>query len=192
MQAPGGAALHGGRLGPARRAARPCTAGGSGWDSRGVALAFEPDLEVDLDMFEVRRSGAAVPLEPQAFDVLAYLVTHRDRIVSKEELMDQVWGGRFVSEAAVTSRIKQLRRALGDDGQQQRTIRTQHGRGYRFVAPDRTVALHPSVDHEATPDAQAPIRYTVSDGLHIAYQVTGRGPLDIVLIPGFLSHLELD
>ena len=73
-------------------------------------------------------------MEPQAFDVLVYLVRHRDRVVSKDELMDQVWGGRFVTETAVTSRIKQIRRAVGDDGESQRVIRTLHGRGYRFVA----------------------------------------------------------
>jgi hypothetical protein len=122
-------------------------------------------------------------LEPQAFDVLAYLVSHRDRVVPKEELMDGVWGGRFVSETAVTSRIKQVRRALGDDGHSQRMIRTQHGRGYRFVAPVEARRYCPRPE---------PIRYTVSDGLHIAYQVTGGGPLDIVLISGFVSHLELD
>jgi pimeloyl-ACP methyl ester carboxylesterase len=148
-----------------------------------VVLAFDGDLEFDPALFEVRRAGVAVPLEPQAFDVLAYLVSHRDRVVPKEELMDGVWGGRFVTETAVTSRIKQIRRALGDDGQTQRLIRTLHGRGYRFVAP---------VEAGSEVRASAPIRYTVSDGLHIAYQVTGGGDLDIVLVPGFVSHLELD
>jgi len=148
-----------------------------------VVLAFDSDLEFDPALFEVRRAGVALPLEPQAFDVLAYLVSHRDRVVPKEELMDGVWGGRFVSETAVTSRIKQIRRALGDDGHAQRMIRTLHGRGYRFVAPVEVRAEMPS---------SAPIRYTVSDGLHIAYQVTGGGELDIVLVPGFVSHLELD
>ncbi|MEN3267333.1 alpha/beta fold hydrolase [Pseudonocardia sp.] len=148
-----------------------------------MVIAFDGDLEFDPALFEVRRGGVAVPLEPQAFDVLAYLVSHRDRVVPKEELMDGVWGGRFVSETAVTSRIKQVRRALGDDGHAQRMIRTLHGRGYRFVAP---------VEVRAEVRASAPIRYTVSDGLHIAYQVTGGGELDIVLVPGFVSHLELD
>lgn len=148
-----------------------------------MVLAFDGDLEFDPALFEVRRAGVAVPLEPQAFDVLAYLVSHRDRVVPKEELMDGVWGGRFVSETAVTSRIKQVRRALGDDGQTQRLIRTLHGRGYRFVAP---------VEARVEGRASAPIRYTVSDGLHIAYQVTGGGELDIVLVPGFVSHLEQD
>jgi DNA-binding winged helix-turn-helix (wHTH) protein/alpha-beta hydrolase superfamily lysophospholipase len=150
------------------------------------------DLELDTALFELRQRGAKVPLEPQAFDVLVYLVSHRDRVVPKEELMDAIWGGRFVTEAAVTSRIKQVRRAVGDDGQAQRVIQTVHGRGYRFVAPVRA-------DEAAAEPGSAgpvgPVRYTISDGLHIAFQVSGRtdgvGP-DIVLISGFISHLELD
>ena len=98
-----------------------------------MVLVLDNSIELDEGTFELRRDGAAIALEPQAFDVLLYLVRHRDRVVAKEELMDEVWGGRFVSETAVTSRIKQVRRALGDDGQTQRVVRTLHGRGYRFV-----------------------------------------------------------
>jgi DNA-binding winged helix-turn-helix (wHTH) protein/esterase/lipase len=159
-------------------------------------MAFGDALELDTALFELRRDGRQVPMEPQAFDVLTYLVAHRDRVVSKEELMDAIWGGRFVTEAALTSRIKQVRRAVGDDGHAQRLIRTVHGRGYRFVAPLRdeeaTDSTQPAARAEPPPGAASPIRYTVSDGLHIAYQVTGAGDRDIVLIPGFLSHLELD
>jgi pimeloyl-ACP methyl ester carboxylesterase len=160
-----------------------------------VVLDLPGGLELDLRLFELRRDGTAVPMEPQAFDVLAYLVAHRDRVVSKEELMDAVWGGRFVTEAAVTSRIKQARRALGDDGQTQRLIRTVHGRGYRFVAPATQVGTDPGGDGalpEQRNEPPEPVRYTTSDGLHIAYQVTGGGDIDIVLISGFVSHLELD
>ncbi|MDF2969335.1 MAG: prkC 33 [Nocardioidaceae bacterium] len=159
-------------------------------------MAFGDALELDTALFELRRDGRQVPMEPQAFDVLTYLVAHRDRVVSKEELMDAIWGGRFVTEAALTSRIKQVRRAVGDDGHAQQLIRTVHGRGYRFVAPLRdeegTGSTQPAARAEPPPGATSPIRYTVSDGLHIAYQVTGAGDRDIVLIPGFLSHLELD
>ena len=98
-----------------------------------VVLSFE-GFEFDSDLFELRRDGQVVPIEPQVHDVLAFLLTHRDRVVPKEELLDHVWGDRFVSESALTSRIKAARRAIGDDGQQQRLIRTVHGRGYRFVA----------------------------------------------------------
>ncbi len=165
-----------------------------------MVLLLDGHLELDEQLFELRRDGSPVALEPQAFDVLLHLVRHRDRVVSKEELMDSVWGGRFVSETAVTSRIKQARRALGDDGQAQRVIRTLHGRGYRFVADvteqDGASPLTPPSPEvpqpRRSPDAQAPVRYTTSDGLHIAYQVTGAGPIDIVLISGFVSHLDLD
>ena len=92
-------------------------------------------IELDLDAFEVRRAGQHLHVEPQVFEVVRYLVEHRDRMVPKEELLEQVWGTRFVSESALTSRIKAARRALGDDGREQRIIRTVHGRGYRFVAP---------------------------------------------------------
>ncbi len=91
-------------------------------------------FEVDTTTYELRNDGEPVGVEPQVFEVLAHLVRHRDRVVTKEELLDEVWGDRFVSESALTSRIKHVRRALGDDGQRQELVRTVHGRGYRFVA----------------------------------------------------------
>lgn len=111
--------------------------------------------ELDLSRYELRGRGAVVPIEPQVFDVLAYLIQHCDRVVTKEELLDNVWGDRFVSESALTSRIKAARRAIGDDGSRQTLIRTTHRRGYRFVgslsdagpgaSPDgSTVDLHPA------------------------------------------------
>ena len=75
-----------------------------------------------------------VHLEPQAFDLLAHLIEHRDRVVTKNDLLDGVWGHRFVSEANLTTRVKEVRRAVGDDGARQHIIRTERGRGYRFVA----------------------------------------------------------
>jgi predicted ATPase/DNA-binding winged helix-turn-helix (wHTH) protein len=75
-----------------------------------------------------------VHLQRQVFDVLFHLVANRERVVPKEELLDEVWGDRFVSESAMTSRIKAARRAIGDDGRAQRCIRTVHGVGYQFVA----------------------------------------------------------
>ena len=158
-----------------------------------MVLLLDGRLELDEMLFELRGPEGAVPLEPQAFDVLVHLVRSHDRVVSKQELMDTVWGGRFVSETTVTSRIKQIRRALGDDGAAQRLVRTVHGRGYRFVGDvaDQQAATTPLATLPPA-DAEAPVHYTLSDGLHIAYQVTGGGQPDIVLISGFVSHLELD
>ncbi len=96
------------------------------------------NCELDLDRVQLRVDGTVRPVEPQVFDVLVLLVQHRDRVVSKEELLDAVWDHRFVSESTLTSRIKSARQAIGDDGQAQRFIRTVHGRGYQFVGEVRT------------------------------------------------------
>ena len=91
------------------------------------------DCELDLDTLQLRVGGQPRSVEPQVFDVLAHLVRHRDRVVSKDELLDEVWHHRFVTESAISSRIKSARRAIDDDGRAQRLIRTAHGRGYQFV-----------------------------------------------------------
>jgi class 3 adenylate cyclase/DNA-binding winged helix-turn-helix (wHTH) protein len=160
------------------------------------------DHELDLDRYELRRDGTVVELEPQVFDVLAYLVEHRDRVVTKAELLDEVWGDRFVSESALTSRMKQARRAIGDDGRTQGMIRTAHRRGYRFVAPvteagsteagSTTPAAAPVRPPGEPRQVSVPIRYAKSDGLNIAFQITGQGPPDLVLVAGFVSHLDMD
>jgi len=97
-----------------------------------MRLAFR-DIEIDSDRFELVRAGEPVRLEPQAFEVLAHLIQHRDRVVTRDELMEAIWGTIYVSDAALATRIKEARRALGDDGATQWAIRTIHRRGYRFV-----------------------------------------------------------
>jgi TolB-like protein/Tfp pilus assembly protein PilF len=92
------------------------------------------DFEIDIARQELRRVGVVVRIEPQVFDLLVHLVRNRDRIISKDELIDVVWNGRVVSEAALSSRISAARRALGDSGGDQSFIRTLHKRGFRFVA----------------------------------------------------------
>jgi DNA-binding winged helix-turn-helix (wHTH) protein len=79
-------------------------------------------VHLDIDTREVLVAGQVQHLEPQAFDLLAYLVAHRDRVVPKSELLEQVWGDQFVSESALTTRIKEIRRATGDDGRRQHVI----------------------------------------------------------------------
>ena len=91
------------------------------------------EFELDTQRYELRGGGAVIRVEPQVFDVMTHLVGNSHRMVTKEELFDTVWGGRFVGEAALTTRIKAARRALGDDGESQRYIRTVRGRGYQFV-----------------------------------------------------------
>src|SRR6266540_1133592 len=91
------------------------------------------DCELDVDCRELRRAGKAAHVEPQVFDLLIHLVTHRDRVVGKDELFHVVWNDRFVSEATLTSRISAARRAIGDHGGTQIYLRTVPRRGFRFV-----------------------------------------------------------
>ena len=93
------------------------------------------EYELDLPRYELRHAGKPVKLEPQVFNVLAYLLQHRDRVVTKQEILERLWPGRFVGEATLTSRLMAARRAVGDRGREQRLIQTVHGRGYRFIAP---------------------------------------------------------
>ena len=97
-----------------------------------MPLGFE-DLALDIDRRELRRGETLVAIQPQVFDVLACLVANHAKIVSRDDLIDAVWGGRIVSESTLTTRIASARRAIGDTGEAQRLIRTLHGRGFRFV-----------------------------------------------------------
>src|ERR687891_594177 len=115
-----------------------------------VIYVFDDDYALDPQRYELRYAGKLVKLEPQVFDVLAYLIQHRDRVVTKDELIEHVWGGRIVSEATLTSRLMAVRRALGDRAREQRLIQTIHGRGYRFIAAV-TVAEAPSAASTASP-----------------------------------------
>ncbi|MET0147305.1 MAG: alpha/beta fold hydrolase [Ilumatobacteraceae bacterium] len=148
-------------------------------------------------------------VEPQVFDVLLYLVRHRDRVVTKAELLDNVWGDRFVSESALASRLKSARRGVGDDGSAQRVIRTVFGRGYQFVAPVEERATAPSgaaAPAGAPPVVDGPpvapprhaaslhqsIRFcTAADGARIAYATMGTGPV-LVKAANWLTHLDYD
>lgn len=153
--------------------------------------------ELDPRRRELRRSGRVVHVEPQVFDVLVHLLQHSDRVVTKNELLDSVWGDRFVSDATVTSRLKAARRAIGDDGRSQRLIATVHGVGYRFVGPIEDESNGPADASGSSPaiprqrDSQE-IRYCRSpDGVRIAYATTGSGP-PLVKAANWLTHLDLE
>jgi class 3 adenylate cyclase/DNA-binding winged helix-turn-helix (wHTH) protein len=169
-----------------------------------MIYSFE-NCELDTGRFEMRRDGVGVPMERQVFDVLAYLVEHNDRLVPKEELLDKVWGDRFVGDAALNSRVMAVRRAIGDSGKEQRLIKTVHGRGYRFVAPVSIQAETPAphIEPLATTWQSPPpsallqrkdqeIRFcSTPDGVRIAYATVGEGP-PLVKAANWLSHLEFD
>ena len=113
------------------------------------------EFELDAGKIELRRDRALVPLEPQVFSLLLLLVENSERMVSREEIIEKIWDGRFVSDSAITSRIKFARQALGDSGKAQRYIRTIHGQGFRFVANVKT-AVSGNKSVRASSDADDP------------------------------------
>lgn len=101
---------------------------------------------VDTSLFRITSDGRDVPVEPRVFDLLVYLILHRDRVISREELFQEVWSGRNVTDATLSNHVKSARKILGDNGDRQRMILTVRGRGYQFVAPVEEIAPEPSVD----------------------------------------------
>jgi TolB-like protein len=122
---------------------------------------------LDLRKFELRKDDCALPAEPQVLSLLFLLVENRDRLVSKDELVASVWGGRAVSDSAISSRIKSARQLLGDNGEDQRIIRTIHGKGFRFVgevsACEADRAAVPAFDRNGTRPAIAVLPFDCAD-----------------------------
>ena len=99
----------------------------------GAMRYFFEDYALDTDRRELRRGPDVVPTTPQALDLLEYLIRSRNRVVSKDDLTNAIWNGRIVSDAALTTRLNAVRRAIGDSGEQQRLIKTFPRKGFRFV-----------------------------------------------------------
>ena len=110
------------------------------------------EYALDTQLYELRHAGALLQLEPKVFDLLVDLIQHRDRIVSKHELLEHLWPSQFISDATFDHCIMAARRAVGDDGQRQRVIKTIRGRGYRFVA----ALVAPANDTSSAAGASAP------------------------------------
>ena len=144
---------------------------------------------LDTDRRVLTRGGQEVAIEPQVFDVLRVLVENAGAVVSKDHLIEAVWGGRIVSEASISSRINAARTAVGDSGKDQRVIRTVQRRGFELVAPVET-GRHPET--RETTELRQTIRYTSSpDGTNIAWSSAGRGE-GLLYCWHHLSHLEKD
>jgi Tol biopolymer transport system component/DNA-binding winged helix-turn-helix (wHTH) protein len=119
-----------------------------------VRFRFD-DVEIDPACYAVTRAGRSVALEPKAVTLLLYLLEHRARVVTKDELADHLWRDTFVTPNALTRLVAQLRRELGDAAHEARYIQTVHRRGYRFIANVTAVAA-------PAPSAAAPARADVS------------------------------
>ncbi len=101
-----------------------------------MRFLFE-DYALDTDRRELRRGGGLVSVEPQVFDLLAYLIRNREHVVSRDDLLAAIWGGRMVSESALATRLNGARCSVGDNGREQRLIRTLPRKGIRFVGDVR-------------------------------------------------------
>lgn len=154
--------------------------------SFGASLTYRfESFELDPGKFELRERGQAKRLEPQVLSLLILLASNADRLVSKDEIIEEIWGGRIVSEAAVASRVKAARQALGDDGKEQRFIRTIHGRGFRFGAPVAFAQGQDSARNSAEPvTAEMVTPIASEDRPSIAvlpfHLVGGPGPLSVI------------
>jgi len=161
---------------------------------------FFASYSLDPGRRELRHGTESIAVEPQVFDLLTYLVENRDHVVSKDDLIASVWGGRIVSESTLTSRINAARKAIGDSGEQQKLIRTISRKGIRFVGEVREGSL-PPVEPDQTAPADKPaashalrqeIHFcTAADGVRIAYAEVGNGP-PLVKTANWLNHLEFD
>ena len=148
-------------------------------------LAFA-EFRLDPVSGHLYRRNEAVPLAPKAFTLLQFLAAQSGRLVSKQELLAAVWPDVFVGDAVLKGSIKELRKALGDDSHEPRFIETAHRRGYRFIAHVTVLdGMAPG-----TPAAAPKVCYARSGNVNIAYQVIGSGPMDIVFVMGWVSHLE--
>lgn len=129
-----------------------------------MIYAFE-DCTLDTELYELRRDGARAAVEPQVFDLLCLLIENRARVLGRDEIFSCIWKDRFVSDSALSSRVKDARKAIGDDGAAQRLIRTVHGRGFRFVGAVREVlAAAPAVSAPAVapPSPEAMVQEVMS------------------------------
>jgi pimeloyl-ACP methyl ester carboxylesterase/DNA-binding winged helix-turn-helix (wHTH) protein len=158
----------------------------------GSAIYHFGQFDLDPGLGQLCNDGQPVRIEPRALALLCYLVAHRDRVVSKKELLDTVWDGELVSDAALATGLRTVRIAIGDTGSQRRFIRTVHRRGYQFVAPT-AAAAEPTVTEEDTAAwSRDVIRFCrTADGTRVAWATTGAGP-PLVRTANWLSQMDLE
>jgi TolB-like protein/DNA-binding winged helix-turn-helix (wHTH) protein len=146
------------------------------------------DHRLDVGRRELRRGAELIAVEPQVFDLLVYLVRNRDRVVSKDDLLATVWGGRIVSESTLTSRINAVRKAVGDSGEAQRLIRTVPRKGIRFVGVVRE-EQKPAAPVDVPPTVNI-ARPVLAYGMNAA-EVTATPFVAVQAQPGSVRRMEL-
>ena len=132
------------------------------WIWEGFLRYLFDDFALDTDRRELRRGGAPVSVEPQVFDLLVYLIQNRSRVVSKDDLLASVWGGRIVSESALFNRLNGARGAIGDNGEDQRLIKTLPRQGVRFVGTVREDGEPTGLATEQSPPHRLPSKPSIA------------------------------
>ena len=144
------------------------------------------DRTLDTDTRELRIGDTAREIEPKVFDLIEYLLRHRDRVVSKDELQEVLWPGVIVTEAALSRSIMKARKALDDDAHEPHIIRTIPRKGFRFIAK-----VHEPAGSVFLVDDLSDVHFIRNGEVHIAWRTIGDGQPDILFAPGFVSHLDL-
>jgi DNA-binding winged helix-turn-helix (wHTH) protein len=161
--------------------------------SRGRPAVYEfGPYRLEVGERRLSKHGNPVPLRAKVFDTLRMLVEHHGRLVHKNDLLAAVWPDATVEETNLSHNISELRRAFDEGRTGEPYIETVSKSGYRFVAAVR------ESQSPAEPTGIVPIvatslpktRYALSGGVHVAYQVLGDGPIDLVFVPGWITHLE--
>lgn len=148
------------------------------------------DCVLDTESFQLQRAGRNISIEPQVFDLIKLLAENAGALVTKDKMVDVVWGGRIVSEATISARISAARMAVGDTGKSQAIIKTIPRRGIEMVADVKQgeAAICPEMHVKV----KQTIRFTTSrDGTQLAFAVSGDGT-KIMRAGHFLTHLEKD
>ena len=144
------------------------------------------DCILDTDRRSLSRGGAQVEVEPQVFELIQLLAENADRLVARDAIVEAVWGGRIVSESAISSRIASARKAVGDDGRRQAVIRTVQRRGLKMAVPVASGTMPPPV----TAPGSVTVRYaTAGDGATLAFAFGGSGP-PVVAVNNFMMDIE--
>src|ERR1051325_6758146 len=142
-------------------------------------------FSIDTDQGLLKAGDQEVPLGGKAFETLTYLVENAGRVVTKQQLIDRVWPDSYVAENNLAQNISLVRKTLAAYDSEREWVQTMPRRGYRFVGCVESVAA------EAEPHVEARTLYARSGKVNIAYQVIGDGPIDLVFVMGWVSHLEM-
>lgn len=146
------------------------------------------EYSIDIDAREIRRADTIIDVEAKVFDLIALLLANRDRALTKRELNAALWQDRPVTDAALSQQLRKARRALGDDGNNQRVIRTVHGRGLRWVAEVDADSAQPEVTPDRAPSALLPVApVTSSRSRTRAWLVTAVVVTALVVLAGTIA-----